>query len=51
MMNARTPIEYITVSDTRLYCEIKVIGEPSCGGIPSVEKGIQNLLLKTYIKY
>ena len=38
MMIPRTPIEYITMTDSSLKDEITVIGDPSCGGIPSVAK-------------
>ena len=33
----RTPIEYITMIEMSLYCEMTVIGEPSCGGKPPIE--------------
>ena len=37
MMITRTPIEYITMTETSLKDEMTVTGEPSCGGKPSIE--------------
>ena len=37
MMIPRTPIEYIiTMTETKRKGEMKVIGGPSCGGIPNI---------------
>ena len=38
MMIPKTAIEYTTVTETRLKDEMTVIGVPSCGGKPSVER-------------
>ena len=39
MMIPSTPIEYKTMTETGWKDEMTVIGEPSCGGIPSVGNG------------
>ena len=47
MIITRTPIEYITMTETSLCCEMTVIGEPSCGGKPSIEN--ENYYLKVTV--
>ena len=49
MMIPKTPIEYITMTETSLKDEMTVTGEPSCGGKPPMYQRNQHMYAHTVI--